>query len=325
MSVTDIINVHLDSKDARLIDGIWRFRLHDPISLVGKNGTISLISFQAVNSIYNITDSNNTLNGFTFPDGFYKDGDMLTLLKTGLDPSITASFNRNSLKFKFKSDSPFTLTGSILTYVNINEPVAIFDAPTQQYITQSYRCFDVYQRAHSVNVILPNVRTSNNFQIENSAHHHLSTRIGKFNIECEFGEYITYNSYTIDSNKSILNEDTIARIDVMLKNDLNENIFINDDFTLTLRIEVITLDEATTDDGYLDSNQIDQGGVKTIGGNIYNYPIINTVVSILKTSKDIMGGKLYRKEYLKSQGLKDEDVDAIELKLKELLKKIRKN
>ena len=325
MDVPNIVNIHLNSQDARIIEpGLWRFHLHDPISLVGKYGNISLISFQAVNSIYNITDANNTLNNYTFSNGFYKDADLLALLKPGLGPSITVSFNKQKLKFLFTSNTPFILSGSILKYLNINELISLFDSETQLFRTESYRCFDLYQRAHSVNVIIPNIRTSNNTQVENSSAHHLNTRIGKFNIDCDFGEYIAYSSDTTEQNKSILNEESISRIDVKLKNDYNEDIFIDDDFTLSLRIEIINSNAETTDDGYLNSLQNDSGEIKTIGGNGLDYPIVNQIVSILKTSRNMRNEKLYRNIYLKSQGLKEEVVDAIENKLKEILEKIRK-
>ena len=313
----DIINIHLYSQDAHVVEkGFWRFQLHETINLIGREATISLIEFQTLNSIYNITDKNNEFSGNIMPVGFYTHTDIEKYLKEKLDSTtISCEFDKKTLKFKFTSLFAFVLTGTLLSFLNISGLPFLIGG---KYILESYRCFDIHKRSHCIHIITPNLRTASNTQVENNSHH-VGTRIGKINIKAEFGEYIIYSDS--DQNKSVLYEDMISRIDVMLKNDMNENIFDQEDFSLTLKIEYSDLEDR--EKAYLD-NLTDKTDVVRKEGNNFNYPIVNRVVSVLKSSRDVRIEKFYRKEYLKLQGLKDDEIDGIEMKLKELFKNIIK-
>ena len=173
------VNIQLSSDDAQIVDGRHVFDLHQSINLVGKRAILQLTDFQALNSIFNVT-SNDTFMGETFNAGFYDVTNLKRLLKVGNPFSV--EFNTSTLRWTISSLSPFTLTGSIVSYLGFTKTESVWDG--LQYSITSERAFDLYRRAHNVHVICSNLKHSSNVV----AQHHLNERVAKVPINVVFGD-----------------------------------------------------------------------------------------------------------------------------------------
>ena len=302
------VNIQLSSDDAQNVDGRHVFDLHQSINLVGKRGILNLTDFQALNSIFNVT-SNDTFMGETFNAGFYDVTNLKRLLKVGNPFSV--EFNTSTLSWTISSLSPFTLTGSIVSYLGFTKTESVWDG--LQYSITSERAFDLYRRAHNVHVICSNLKHSSNVV----AQHHLNERVAKVPINVDFGDYIVHHSG--DAARCVLYENRIDRMEILLLNDLGERVLMNERYNLTFRLTIEDLDV----DPWLDELEAPKRGV--VGGAFY--PIIRREVGHLKSAREraLLLVKSIRKNALKDLGYDDDEIDVIEMKHQAILKKLKKN
>ena len=319
MEQPEIVNIHLHASDGENLGDRIRFRLHNTINLIGKRATIQLTNFQALNSIYNIDKTNNSFMGGEITPGFY---DAIQLLRslTGLlgGNNIDTYFDESTLRYVFKSDTAFVLTGTLLEYLNI------FDGSSKlvngEYTVQSSRAFDLYKKAHFVFVVCENLRTTSHVGLEVNTRH-VTERIGRVPIKLSFGDYIVYNEE--NASKSMIFENSVKMLDIRIVNDFNESVLMDEDFGISFSMEIWDIGDDR--DFLLNTIEPPKKGLF----DYLHYPVVNKELPYLMTVRDKYAEfvKTVRKNAMKEQGLEDDEVDAIQVKLDEINKlvKERKN
>ena len=268
---SELINIHLYSKHAKKNESIYEFDIENVLSFVNKKVYLTITDFQALNTIFNVNETNNEFMGNILPEGHYRVSNILPIIQATLKEksilnanSIEFFFDETRLEFGFKSISPFTLSGTVLNFLNIFTTTStLID---DLYYLKSSQPVDLFKSSHNIHICSKNILiTESNLKEEVSS-------IAKIAINCNYGEFIIYES---EKNSIEIFNDFLSSFSICLKNDLNEDVIKNTNFSLTLRFQVFNQELSKTN---LKSAEI-------IGGGLY--PVINRYTSILKDARQL--------------------------------------
>jgi hypothetical protein len=316
MSQPDIIiNCNLNSEHAtrdHTDPNKYIFETHDTLNLSNTESYISVVDFQALHSIYNITSENNEFMGRFIEAGHYLCDELVTVLNELIleSGSITrVVFSSRTLKFYFTNiNESFTLTGSILTFLNI-ENGAISAVIEEVNMIRSTKPCDILENFHNLNIVLKGVK-SNNVAVDNDDAF-IGNKICRVPIPCKFGEYIMFHNSKDSRNR--IYEKIINSFEILILNDDNKPILTDTKFSMTLKIEVYNTNKEPEEDQKIYTASLTDTPV-----------IINKIVSFKDARKTYEETMLNRKrKYLEDHPLYNFDLLEIERNIKKF-KKIKK-
>jgi hypothetical protein len=295
------------------------YQLNDIISLAGKTCMISVLNFQGLNAIHNVTKNNQTFLEEILPVGFYSIKQITSFLRSVLlesasEKTVVCNFNENTLFFEFKNFEPFLLYGSMLSFLNIKEPQSVLK--NGLYTIESESPVDLFIAAHNIHMMCENIKI-NNPLIENDSFY-TQDRVAKITIMCNWSQYIFYENTT--AQRMQIFENHIKDFNILLLNDLGEPIFSSVKYSFTLVLEIYE---------HPDQNEIFLNKIDPPVKNSFNahYPVVKQATSKLKNGRELREEDfmMRKKSYLSTHpyyNFSDEEVEDILKKYKKLKKKI---
>jgi hypothetical protein len=316
--MSEIINVRLHSKHAKKDESnTYHFDIGRTLSFVHKKAYVMVTQFQALNSIFNITSAKNELLGFRILEGNYSVDTLLPkiveILKNygNFTNTVDVVLDKSRMEFVFTSISPFLLSGTCLKLIGITYGASIPVNNTTNpnivnYIVRSDRPIDL-GFTHNIHVC-----SSSIFVDDTNINDSVSSTLCTFGLNYGFGEFILHNNDSRDRSECY--NDFISIISISIKNDDDDDIFINTDFSLTIQFEVFQLD----------IEKIEMNKMGSI-----SYPVVNRYTSILKDAKQIQLERYNEKmkQYLTSHPLyswTEKEIKQIKKKKMNLLEELMK-
>ncbi|MGA1753805.1 MAG: hypothetical protein ACO395_10725, partial [Pontimonas sp.] len=220
------MELHLDSDFSDDVqDGVYTFHLDSPITAVGVHRTIECTAFQTLNCVYNINEENNEFLGDLIEPGFYRNDELVVLMRQKLPAGVAVFFNTSSLRFTFQSDSAFELSGTLLSLLDV--PSTAEELGTR-WIIRSRNPVDLYKNAHSYH-ILTNLRLGNHSHRVGDSLFKLAT----IPIRHDFGSHEIYEPQR--PHRHSLFEPSVKTLKLLVRDDAGRPI--RSRFSITLKFD----------------------------------------------------------------------------------------
>jgi len=195
---------------------------------------VNLTDFHMLNSVYNVTSSNNrfVFDGTTHlvTEGFYTPTELASVLNAAY-AGIEVAFNTKTLKYTITSNPPTNLfiTGSLLPLLGMSNTV---NSPVDTVWT-SYKIPDEITSQRDILFTIQNLNTKNQMiGVRN-----IPNLIDKIPITVNFSEFISYTNFTMKSTRVLSNNINDLQVR-LLSNKLTE-LEINDvSWTATLKFTI---------------------------------------------------------------------------------------
>lgn len=308
------IYVTLHSKDGIYNDGHYRFNLTHSLNLHGYDVIMEMTQYHGLNNVPNIQ---NDLTFFdrTLSAGFYTTEDIQIFLQTVLnltvEPKVNCYFDKSVLKFRFISDAPFTINGSILTFLGFPEEVITslpisgrFDFYTGQtfgneneiFMTNPLGLYRDIEYIHVLNKSLlckPHVSGEGDFENE----------IAKIPLKVAFGSYIVLDHGDIGIQNQLFNKN-LQTIDLSIVTD--NNFQIQTLFSLTMKLSLYKNNETHLNNirkNYVvnsDTTNDEEGEIGEDSQYLGDYSIVRIRTGKLKDARKLYAERLLnkRKEFM---------------------------
>jgi len=287
--------VTIHSKDSEFSGGVYRFRLTHSLQLNSHDCIMQITQFHGLNNIPNI-EKDMTFLDKTLTKGFYDTNDLQIFMQTVLNlyytsPKVVCFFDKNTLKFRFISDSAFQLTGTLLTFLGFSSNVidsteinGRFDYKTGQtygveyeiVIPKSLGLYKDIEYIHILNKSLlmrPHVSAEGDFDNE----------ICKIPLKVAFGSYIVLDHNEIGIENIIYNK-MIQTIDLSIVTDSKTEI--DTVFTLTLKLMLYEKDTSSfLNENSMNYIQANETAIKT--SPVSAYGVVRSITGSLKDARTI--------------------------------------
>lgn len=326
------IYVTLHSKDGIYKDGHYRFNLTHSVNLHGYDVIMEMTQYHGLNNVPNIQYDVTFLDK-TLPAGFYTTEDIQIFLQTVLNlnyvsPKVSCYFDRSVLKFRFISDAPFSLNGTILNFLGFSDEVAEsvkiigrFDFYTgvthgDEYEIAMKNPLDLYRNIEYIHIlnrsllVKPHVSGQGDFENE----------IARIPLKVDFGSYIVLDNSDISIQNEIFNKN-LQTIDLSIVTD--NNYPIESLFSITLKLSLYKNEEVFLNNNrrnYVSiNNSVESEDSMEDSDFLGDYSIVRIQTGKLKDARKLYAERLLnkRKEFLISHPLyqfTEEELDELKKK-----------
>ena len=195
---------------------------------------VNLTDFNMLNSVYNVTDSNNSFifNGTTHlvTPGYYSPSELAGVLDSAFT-GLSVVFDKKTLKYRITSTPTTSLfiTGTLLPILGMSNSI---NNPADTVWT-SYKIPDEITSQNDILFTIANLNTKNQM----IGAKNIPNLIDKVPIQVNFSEFIAYTNYTNKSTQVL--SDNINDLNVrLLSNKLRELEINNVSWVCTLKFTI---------------------------------------------------------------------------------------